>query len=64
MIYHLHIIQYPATNDYIKVNLDYGTWGSNTRLCPEMILQVSVHKLHIDMIKKHLLGFPWKMMKS
>ena len=31
----------------------------NTEIRQKVLLQVSVHELHIDTIKKMLLGFPW-----
>ena len=52
---HPHIIQYPIENDYIIVKFDYGMRGVKTELHQKVLLQVSVRRLRIGMLKKMLL---------
>ena len=47
IISHPHVIQYAITNDYITVKFDDGNGGVKTEIRQEVLLQVSVHELHI-----------------
>ena len=64
IIYHPHVIQYTIANDYIKVRFYDGHVGVKTKLCQNVLIQVSVRELHIDILKNMLLGFPWNMTKK
>ena len=44
-------------NDYITVKFDDGIREVKTELRHKVLLQVSVHELHIDMLKKDDTGF-------
>ena len=63
IIYHTHLIQSPIKNYYVTVKFDDGIRIVKIELHHKVLLQVSVHELHINMIKKMLLNFPWHMMK-
>ena len=52
ILFHPHVIQYPITNDYIKVGLYYGNVGVSTELFQKSLLRVSICTFHIDMLKK------------
>ena len=64
IIYHPHVIPYPVFNDYITVNFNDGIRGVKTEPLNKVLLQVSFHELHIYMIKKMLLGFPFHTIKQ
>ena len=64
IIYHPHMIQSTIVNYYITVNFYDKNGGVNTELCHKVLLQVSVHELHIEILKDMLLGFPWHIMKK
>ena len=51
------MIQYPISNDYIKVKLDVGNGGEKTELRQKVIFHVSLYELHKDMINKDATGF-------
>ena len=51
-------------NDYIVVKFDDGIRGVKTEQCLKVLLQVSVHELHIYIPKKMVLVFPWHTMKK
>ena len=51
------MIQYPIANRYIKVNFYNGYGGVKTELSNKFLLQVSVHELHIYMLKIYATGF-------
>ena len=57
IIYHPHVIQSPIAKYYITIRFDDGVRGVKIKLCQKVILQVSILELHIDMIKKMMLGF-------
>ena len=54
---HPHIIQYPTTNDFIKEKLYDRNLGAKTKIHHEVLLKISVHKLHIDMLRMISTGF-------
>ena len=51
------MIQSPIENDYIKVNFYDGNGGANTEIRHKVLLQSSIHELHIYMLKKNDTGF-------
>ena len=63
IISHPHVIKYNIENDYITVKFDEGDEGVKNELRQKVLLQVSFHELHIYMLKKLLLGFPWHTTK-
>ena len=63
-ISHPHVIKSCIENDYIVVKFDDGIRGSNTELRQKVLLQVSVHEVHMDIKKNTLLGFPLHTTKN
>ena len=59
IISHPRVIQSHIANYHITVKFDDVIIGLHTVLLQKLLLQVYVRELHIDMIKKMLLGFLW-----
>ena len=55
--YHPHFIQSPIQNDYNKVKFDDVNEVLNTEFHHKLIFQVSICKLHINMLKKDTTAF-------
>ena len=54
-----YLINYPISNEHVKVMLDDINVEAKYKLHHKMLLQVPVLETHIiDMLKKYLLGFP------
>ena len=51
------MIQSPIENGCIKVELDDVNGGKKTELYQKVILQVSILKIHIEILKKGSTGF-------
>ena len=50
-LYRLHVIQYPISNNFIRVKLDNGNEVTKMELCQKILLQISVHELHMGTSK-------------
>ena len=64
IIYRPNVIQSPNENDFIKVVFYHINGGVKTELLQKLLLQVSVCKLHMYMLKNMLLIFPLHTMKK
>ena len=56
-LYRLHVIQYPISNNFIRVKLDNGNEVTKMELCQKILLKISFHELHMDILKKYSSGF-------
>ena len=57
IIFSPHLIHCPIANNNIKVKLYDGNRVEKTEIHHKVHIQVSVHEIHIDMLKEYYTGF-------
>ena len=57
IISHPLVVNYPLSRKFNKIKLYDINRGTNTELLHKVLLQVSLHKLHLDVLKKYSTGF-------